>query len=257
MSIGCCGATVLLRTVLLILLVLEFLGQIWPASGERPRMRRAAGGDLGRAAGRRAARAARLAAAAQAYQERRLAEHPCRTAVAYLREQAARPGQLILTQQRRCGTTSIPGCASRYELRVLDGYSPQDEPAQDVVLAQLQTLPAGEFWWIERSDTPPSGSSPLVVRDLFFAQANVHLLEERRSAPAALTRGLRQPPGPALGEAQWTAGRSPAGCRHNARQSGRGALRGAILAKCCARHGELYGVHAGGGRGGQHYRTAG
>ncbi len=197
------AATVLLRTVLLILLMVEFLGQIWPASARGRLMQRSA------AAGSWAVLLVAVLLvplgwprASQAYQERRLSEHPCPTAVAYLREQAAQPGNLILTQQSEVWRDFYPWLRQEFELRVLDGYSAQDEPAQDVVLAQLQTLPAGEFWWIERSDTPPSGSSPLVVRDLFFAQANVHLLEETGFGPCRVTRGLRQPPGPALGKAQ-------------------------------------------------------
>ena len=197
------AATVLIRTVLLILLLLEFLGQIWPTAAAGSRIRRAAAGltwavmlvsvvlvPVG------------LPRAAQAYQDRRLAEHPCQEAIAYLREQAPLPGDTILTQQSEVWRDFYPWLRSEYAIQVLDGYSPQDQPPEEVVLQRLQDVPAGEFWWIERSDTPPSGTSPPAARDRFFAQADVHLIEQVAFGPCTLYRGLRLADGPALGQAQ-------------------------------------------------------
>ena len=81
--------TVTLRTLLLLVVALDFLGQIWPA----PRqvwLRRAA--SIGAAAGLLAALLFGLLGAprmAQAYADRRLAENPCADAVRYLQAQAA------------------------------------------------------------------------------------------------------------------------------------------------------------------------
>lgn len=197
------AATVLVRTVLLALLAVEFLGQIWPATMTAGRMRRAAASltwavmlislllvPLG------------LPRAAQAYQDRRLAEHPCQEAVAYLREQAPLPGDAILTQQNEVWRDFYPWLRGDYGIRVLDGYNAQDRPAEEIVLERLQDLPAGEFWWIERSDAPPSGTSPLAARTLFFAQPDVRLIEELTFGACTLYRGLRLADAPPVAQAQ-------------------------------------------------------
>ena len=104
-------ATVLLRTLLLVLLAGEWLGQIWPAAqtGRRLQMYAARVGWVVVAA---ALVIALVGAprAAQAYWDRRTAEHPCRDAITMLQENAG-PGRRRLSRPRsQSGATSIRGC---------------------------------------------------------------------------------------------------------------------------------------------------
>ena len=195
------AATVLIRTALLVLLAVEFLGQIWPAPAG-VRMRRVAA-TLTWAVMLITVALVPVAIprTAQAYQDRRLAEHPCREAIVYLRQQAPQPGDAILTQQTEVWRDLYPWLREEYKFRVLDGYSP-DRPPEDVVLDRLHDLPAGEFWWVERSDAPFSGTSPAGVRERFFALPNVHLIEEITFGACTLFRGVRLGDEPPLGVAQ-------------------------------------------------------
>ena len=161
--------TVLARSALLILLVVEFLGQIWPSPQRGAAMRRiSAYVTWAVIAGSIVAAVFSLPRAAQAYQDRRLAEHPCAEAIAYLREQPAWPTDTdtdtIITQQSEVWRDLYPWLRTGYDIHVLDGYSP-DQPPDAIVLNQLDELLAGRgdtaFWWIERSDTPASVTSPL------------------------------------------------------------------------------------------------
>ncbi len=188
-------ATVLLRTMLLMLLALEFLGQIWPRAAIGHAMRRA-GAALTWAIVAAACVGAVAAApqAAQAYQSRRLAQHPCRTAITYLQDQAPWPNHTILTQQADVWQEFYPWLRNLYELRVLDGYSPDRSP-EDVALEKLNAMALpGEFWWVERTDLPFAETSPASVRTRFFAQPAVHQLEEQTLGACRLYRVIRLDP---------------------------------------------------------------
>ncbi len=146
-------ATVLLRTLLLVLLAAEWLGQIWPAAktGRRLQMVAARMAWVVVAA---ALLAALLGAprAAQAYWDRRTAEHPCREAITLLQENAGMGEAVIITPQITVWRDLYPWLHDEYTIHVLDGYDPNDRPAEEVMGAKLAQLAgAGEFWWVEQS----------------------------------------------------------------------------------------------------------
>ncbi len=141
------AGTVLARSALLILLVVEFLGQIWPSPQRGAAMRRiSAYVTWAVIAGSIVAAVFSLPRAAQAYQDRRLAEHPCAEAIAYLRAQPAWPTETdtdtIITQQSEVWRDLYPWLRTGYDIHVLDGYSP-DQPPGAIALNQLDELLAG------------------------------------------------------------------------------------------------------------------
>ncbi len=106
------AATVILRTVLLILLATEFLGQIWPQA-ERGQSLQRWSGRLSWATMLVALFVALIGAprAAQAYEARRWQEEACRPAIAYL-QRAGRADPTAPSPAKRSisGAISIPGC---------------------------------------------------------------------------------------------------------------------------------------------------
>lgn len=184
--------TVLTRTALLLLLLVEFASQIWPNRRRGVSAQRmAATATWSVVALAFVAAAFSVPRASQGYQDRRLAEHACAGAVEYLREQAIWPADTIVTQQSEVWRELYPWLRRDYAFRVLDGYSP-DQPPETVVLDRLEELQdemaQREFWWIERSDTPPSPTSPLVARQSYFAQPYVRVLEETAFGACTLYR---------------------------------------------------------------------
>jgi hypothetical protein len=190
---GIMAYTVLARTVLLLLLGVEFAAQIWPNEVRGARVQRfAAAATWATLAATLVIGLAGAPGAARAYGERRLAEHPCREAVEFLRSEAAWPNRAIVSQQVEVWRDLYPWLRNEYSIHLLDGYSPIDRPAAEVALEQLDALAAqhewGEFWWIDRSDVPYSGSSPAQVRDLYRARPSVQVLEERTLGACRLAR---------------------------------------------------------------------
>jgi hypothetical protein len=149
--------TVLIRTVLLILLLVEFLGQIWPQP-ERSR-------QLGRISARLSWAVLALAVVgmiagaprvAQAYQARRLAEHPCRAAIEYLRTEVEWPNPMLVSDQIAVWQDFYPWLRARYQIRVIDGYNPEDRPAVTVAAERLAAyVGQNEFWWVRQNSIPP------------------------------------------------------------------------------------------------------
>jgi hypothetical protein len=183
--------TVLVRTALLILLLVEFLGQIWPVMSAGVRIQRISA-RLAWAVMAALLVMAILGAprAAQAYTERRLAEHPCREAIAYLQSQAGGVTQLIVSDQIDIWRDFYPWLRTAYTFRIIDGYNPQDRPWSEVVAERLEAATAGqEFWWLERPE-PPSQAGE------YFAQGNVQVLEQQTFGPCKLRRVIRlaEPP---------------------------------------------------------------
>ncbi len=184
--------TVILRTLLLLALALELLGQIWPGE-QRQRQLRFVGAIasvllmvltvVGVAAG--------LPRAAQAYADQRLAEHPCRAAITYLRDQGNWPNPTLVSDQIEIWRDFSPWLAEQYEMRIVDGYDPAN-PDWDGVLADRLAAYVGqrEFWWVT-DDTLPTHSQH------YFAQPSVQILEQQTLGRCTVKRVL-QPTAEAL-----------------------------------------------------------
>ena len=146
-------ATVVTRTLLLLWLAVEFLGQIWPQPKRGAILRRVSGGLVWVTLS--AALIGALVASprvAEAYAARRLAEHPCRQAVEFLRDQAPSPTNLIVTGQPATWQLMQPWLRESYDLQVVDTYSYLDEAPEVVAARRLAELAAqadGDFWWLE------------------------------------------------------------------------------------------------------------
>lgn len=181
--------TVLVRTVLLLLLAIEFLAQIWPHTGRMQMVSRTA-----RALSWVTVAIAllliplSLPRAAQAYQDRRLAEHPCAEAIPFLEEEAVWPNHRIVTEQVDLWRHLYPWLRDDYEIQVVDVYSPVDEPASNVALRKLNAIAAdGEFWWLSQAGvtTTAGGRSSA---ETFFVQTDVSTLEKYTFGPCELSR---------------------------------------------------------------------
>jgi hypothetical protein len=147
-------ATVVARTLLLVLLAVEWLGQIWPAAAAGRRMQVLAARTTWIVVAAALVTAVVGAPrAAQAYWERRTAEHPCREAVTLLREEGESGGTTVITPQIAVWRYLYPWLRDRYTIHVLDGYDPNDQPAEAVMGGKLaQLADRGEFWWVEQRE---------------------------------------------------------------------------------------------------------
>lgn len=183
---GLLVGTVLVRTALFVLLMVEFLGQIWPAPATATQLRRISTQVAWLViVGAVVAGLAATPRAAQAYQTRRLAEHPCREAISFLLAQTDRPASLVVSDQLEIWRDFYPWLRNRYTIRIIDGYNPQDRPWAEVVAERLDEVAGDqEFWWIERPE-PPSQAG------LYFAQPGVHTVEERQLGTCLLKRVAR------------------------------------------------------------------
>jgi hypothetical protein len=183
--------TVIVRTLLLILLMVELLAQIWPTPLRAEQVRRvaAAASWLVMLA---AVLAAGLAAprVANAYWAQQLAKNPCQEAIATLEQEAGWPQPLIVTQQTELWRDLYPWLRERYELRVLDGYVTSYEFG-DEALRRANTITNQEFWWVSNAKQPYSDTSPAEVHDRYFSQSDVHRLEEQTAGDCRLERVLR------------------------------------------------------------------
>lgn len=189
--------TVVVRTVLLVLLAAEWLGAVWPEVARGLRIQRLAARAIwivlalaliGGFAG--------FPRAAQAYADRRLAEHPCRDAIALLEAEAGGPDRVIATAQMDLWQSLYPWLRAGYTLQVIDGYNPQDRPAAEVIGDKLANLAAqGEFWWIEQpasgASAPPASDSPLAWSAPFadfVRRPGIALLDAQRLGACQLAR---------------------------------------------------------------------
>ncbi len=156
------AATVILRTVLLILLGSEFLSQIWPTASVGQRLGRASR-NLAWIALLIGLVGAILATprAAHAYQDRRLAEHPCQAAIEFLMEEAGKKPDRLLTESLTVWQDFYPWLRQEYTLRVIDTYSPIDEPPAVVLARTLdEELSEGdEVWWVSDASEGLAGAS--------------------------------------------------------------------------------------------------
>lgn len=145
--------TVLARTALLLLLGMEFLGQIWPTVAAVRLRRSVAISSWTTMAVIITAAVIATPRIGHAYVERRLAEHSCREAIALLTEQAPWPTDLLVADRIETWETLYPWLHDRYELRVIDGYSPGRDP-DEVRTERLAALVAdhSSFWWLSMDD---------------------------------------------------------------------------------------------------------
>jgi hypothetical protein len=190
-------ATVLARTLLLLLLAVEWLGQIWPQVDLGRRMQALA------MRGSWAVLAVALVVAllgapraAQAYWERRTAEHLCGAAVSLLQQETTAGKGTIITPQIEVWRELYPWLRTQYDIHVLDGYDPNDRPADEVMGEKLlQLAETGEFWWVEHGSTDQEWSP--VLRS-FAAQQGTVLLDEQAAGACKLLRAVALPQGEPL-----------------------------------------------------------
>lgn len=188
-------ATVITRTLLLLLLLVELLAQIWPAPQLAPP---------------RAARVRQVAAwaswivmlaavigagiatprVANAYWAARFAQHPCQAAITTLQQDAGWPNTLIVTQQADLWRDLYPWLRDDYEFYVVDGYVTSYE-FEDEALRRVNEINAREFWWVSNDTLPYSRESQPSVHDRYFAQEDVFRLEEQMAGDCRLERVIR------------------------------------------------------------------
>lgn len=194
------AATVWLRTALLVLLIIEWLGQIWPTTQTGVRLRTiGAGLAWGVMVACVVGGVVAWPRAVQAYGERRLAEHPCRPAIDYLRSQPEQPAALLISDQIGVWHDFYPWLRDQYELRIIDGYNPQDHPWPEVIDERLDAFVGQrEFWWVERPQ-PPSQAGR------YFARPDVAILERQQLGDCTVARAIRLA-GEPLGRAEVAGG---------------------------------------------------
>jgi len=184
--------TVILRTLLLLALAIELLGQIWPGE-QRQQQLRLVGATASALlmAMTVAGVVAGMPRAAQAYADLRLAEHPCSAAITYLRDQAIWPNPTLVSDQIEIWRDFSPWLGESYQMRIVDGYDPAN-PDWDGVLADRLAVYVGqrEFWWVT-DDTLPTHSQR------YFAQPSVQILEQQAQGRCTIKRVL-QPAAEAL-----------------------------------------------------------
>ena len=184
-------ATVITRTVLLLLLAMEFLGQIWP-SLIRGRQLQQVSATL-----TWSVIVISLVGAvwstpqvAHAYQNRRLADHPCRNTIPFLQAESVWPSQKLLTQQSQVWQFLYPWLRQTYNLHVVDGYSP-DDAFVETGLRNLDNLVENEeFWWVSQTDLPFDAKSPGEIESRYFADKRVQLLDLHRFGPCTAQRAV-------------------------------------------------------------------
>jgi hypothetical protein len=182
--------TVIIRTILLVLLMIEFLAQIWPAPLPASRVRQVAAwaswGVMLSAVVSAGIAAPRVT---RAYWDQRLAAHPCREAIAYLEQEAGWPQPLIVTQQPDLWRDLYPWLRNLYDFSVIDGYVTSYDFAGEA-LRRANEITDREFWWVSDDDMAYTRESPPVVHDRYLAQANVFRLEEQIGGDCRLERVL-------------------------------------------------------------------
>ena len=191
------ATTVLARTALLILLAVDFAGQIWPAPARGRQLQRAAVG-LSAVVMTTALVVMALGAprAAQAYQARRLVEHPCREAITYLNAEAGGLTRTLAMDDTTLWSELNPWLHTMYDLVVVDGYNPDDRPAAVVQAEKLADLSAqGEFWWVERSGAAKTLAwSPAAAN--FLATPGVYSSDVQQLGACSLARAFTLPVAP-------------------------------------------------------------
>ncbi|MCB0107655.1 MAG: hypothetical protein KDE53_17160, partial [Caldilineaceae bacterium] len=178
------AGVILLRTALLVILVVELCGQIWPSHGLVLRRVAATATGIvllltitGIIAG--------LPRAARAYAEQRLADYRCVAVVDYLRQERAWPNHRIVSDQIAIWRDLYPWLREDYTIRIIDGYDPHDRPWEEMIRERLAAYVGNqEFWWVTYLDQPSHADS-------YFAQPNVHVLEEQQWGQCLVRRVMQ------------------------------------------------------------------
>jgi hypothetical protein len=183
--------TVITRTLLLILLIVEFLTQIWPATVRAAQVRRmAAWASWGVALVALIGAVVASPRVARAYWDQQLAKHPCQEAITYLEQEAGWPNPLIVTQQPDVWSDLYPWLHTHYEFYVIDGYVPSYE-FSDEALRRVNEFTNREFWWVSNEKVSYTRDSPPDVHDRYLAQEDVFRFEERMAGDCRLERVIR------------------------------------------------------------------
>ena len=186
--------TVTIRTLLLLLLMVEFMAQIWPTATDESGIRRvqrvAAWATWGVMLAALVGAGLAAPRVANAYWHQQLAAHPCQEAIAYLEQEALWPQPLIVTQQTEVWRDLYPWLRGDYEFSVIDGYVTSYKFA-DEALRRVNAINGREFWWISNEKLPYSDQSPAETHDRYFNQPGVFRLEERIAGDCRLERVIR------------------------------------------------------------------
>ena len=182
--------TVLFRSGLLVLLAVDFLGQIWPGGASRTIQRWSSRLSWGVLAAGLLAGVLATPAAGRAYADSRLAAHPCREAVELLQVQSEWPERMIATEQSDAWEQFYPWLRKSYDLRLIDGYRPDAQPAQ-VIAEKLAALgqETGAFWWLALGNRPSQAAG-------YFQRDDVQMLDAQTLGSCQLTRIVQLPQAP-------------------------------------------------------------
>jgi hypothetical protein len=182
--------TVITRTLLLLLLLVEFVGQIWPAPSPLAVRRAAARATWGVMLAALVGAGLATPRVAAAYWQTRLAAHPCQEAITHLQAEAGWPAPLIVTQQSEVWRDLYPWLRQHYEFRVIDGYV-TSYVFDDEALRRVNEITAREFWWVSNANLPYGRESQPDVHDRYFAQPQTFRLEELVAGECRLERVIR------------------------------------------------------------------
>ncbi|MBX3012463.1 MAG: hypothetical protein KF832_13190 [Caldilineaceae bacterium] len=186
--------TVVLRTLLLLILAVELLGQIWPQAARGRLLQQGAAWASGLVMMFTAiGLVAGAPRAAQAYADRRLAEHPCREAIVYLQQQAEWPNPTIVSDQIEIWRDFSPWLADQYTIRIVDGYDPVNSAWDQVLANRLATyVQDREFWWVTYPDQPSQAAA-------YFARPTVKAISTAQWGACRVAR-VQQPPAQPVAE---------------------------------------------------------
>ena len=134
---------------------------------------------------------------AQAYQDRRLAEHPCQAAIEFLMEEAGNKPDRLLTESLTVWQDFYPWLRQEYTLRVIDTYSPIDEPPAVVLARTLdEELSEGnEVWWVSNAGEGLAEAS-------YFTRPDVQIFDQQTLGDCTVSKLVRIEPETTIATAQ-------------------------------------------------------
>lgn len=174
-------STVLARTLLLVLLALEFWTQIAPQPGRQAALRRwNARLTWGALTFLTIFALAATPATTQAYWERHLNEHPCREAITILQDEAKWPARLIATSNSDTWHLFYPWLRNDYHFYVMDGYNTQERPPIKIMVERLTTqVSANDEVWLLLREPQQTIDAILEQMNLPASQPRMVVLESQ------------------------------------------------------------------------------